>query len=71
MRRDLVSVRNPDQVLGWVVLDGDLVEFGGAAGNVMAGLIRELGDRGAATMAMQQGWASGAGLYLEEARPGR
>jgi hypothetical protein len=71
MRRDLVSVRNPDRVLGSVVVDGDFVQWDGAAGNVMAGLIRELGERPAATLVMQQGWANGAVLYLEEARPGR
>lgn len=71
MRRDLVSVRDPSQVLGWVVVDGDFVEYGGAASNALGGLIRSLGEREAAQAYIRDGWANGAGLYLTDATPGR
>lgn len=71
MRRALVSVRAPETELGAIVVDGDFIEWQGGARNVMARMIYDLGSDGAARMAMTEGWANGAGLYLAEPVPGR
>ena len=71
VRRDLVSVRAPKTVLGSVVVDGDFIEWTGAAPGVIGGLVRELGKEDAARLVMAEGWANGAGLYLTDAVPGR
>ncbi len=71
-RRQLVSVRDSTTVLGSVMVDdggdtdAETFDFDGAAGNVLGGLRRELGDKACAEAVIADGWGNAAGLYFGE-----
>ncbi len=66
--RQLVSVRDSKTVLGSVMLDdiAGTFDYDGAAGNVLGGLRRELGDKACAEAVIADGWGNAAGLYFGE-----
>lgn len=67
MTRDLLVVGSGN-VIGSVTLDGDQAAFGQYAGNVLAGMRRQLGDLETAREVIADGWSNGA-VYFGEARP--